>query len=104
VSVKLNALIRGYYKFTWHIVKKGKFSPMLNLWNIVYFQEFIAIGTEKIVRLHCIIPLAPTLTPEQRAHEKIFTKIWRKNQSLLFISHQNFMDIMFSLKLLNAIC
>jgi len=53
------------------MAKCGKISPMLSLWNIVHFQAFIAIGTEKIVRLHCIIPLASIFTSEQRETVKI---------------------------------
>ena len=101
--MKPNALVRDCYKFTQNIAKNGKISPMLNLWNFVHFQVFIAIGTEKIVRFHCIIPSASIFTPEQRTQWKIFTKIWRKTPGLLFISRQHFMDIMMSLKPLNAI-
>jgi hypothetical protein len=100
--MKPNALIRDSYKVAEYLAKKGKFFTDVKFVKSCFFWSVSAIGSEKIVRLQCIILLAPKLTREQKIQWQISTNIRKKKQSYFFIYRQHYMEIMMSLKLLKS--
>jgi hypothetical protein len=59
-------LIRDSYKVAKPSAEKGKIFTDIKLVKTFIFSSVYAIGTEKIVKLQCIILLAPTLTSEKK--------------------------------------